>query len=125
MVLSEKEEIKIENWTADYGARLHDGVALAMDDQGMFITAGKNPIINLSLGEKITALFNLVGVNDKIRIEGEVVWINKYSNLYPKGFALKFSDVNIKMKDFREGINRSWVPEKRRNGESSVLNIPD
>jgi len=125
MVFGEAETIKIDNWTADYGARLYDGVILAMDDQGMFVTAGKNPIINLSLNERITALFSLVGIEEKIRVEGDVVWINKYSNLYPKGFAIKFTDIsNIKMKDLREAINRSWVPEKK-NGQLSVLNIPD
>jgi Tfp pilus assembly protein PilZ len=126
MVLSEAETITIDkNWTADYGVRLHDGIVLAMDDQGMFLTAGKKPVVNLKLGEKVSVLFNLVGVEEKIKTEGEVVWINKYSNLYPKGFAIKFTDVNVKMKDFREGIDRSWVPEKKTNGQLSVLNVPD
>ena len=120
----EIEEVPVdEGWTAEYAGKFHEGVAITMDTCGFLLAA--NPDRVPSLGEKVTAIFELNGVNEKVRVEAEVVWINKYSNQYPKGFAVKFTDVSVNAKTLIEGIAKSEVEIKKNGKGFNLLNIPD
>lgn len=126
LIHGEAEEINLQDgWTAEYAGRFHEGVAINMDSCGFL--ASSNPSRIPSLGEKITAIFELEGVQEKVRVEAEVVWVNKYSNQYPKGFAVKFNDVSVPAKDLISGIEKSETKVKlngKMNG-INLLNIPD
>jgi Tfp pilus assembly protein PilZ len=124
LIHSETEEIVIdEGWTADYVGRFIEGVALTMDVGGLLIATHPDRIP--SLGEKITAIFKLNSIEEKVNVEAEVVWINKYSNQHPKGFAVKFTDISTDKKTLLEGIDKSAIEIKKRNSDVNILNIPD
>lgn len=123
LVNGEAEEIKIGNWTTEYAGRFLEGVALNIDTGGMLIAV--NPDKIPYLGKRISAIFQLIGVNEKVMAEGEVVWTNKHSTAHPSGFAIKFADISINAKELREGIDRSYHPESTRINGASLMNIPD
>ncbi|KPJ57649.1 MAG: hypothetical protein AMJ42_04500, partial [Deltaproteobacteria bacterium DG_8] len=125
LIHGESEKINLEEgWTAEYAGRFHEGVALNIDSCGFLVAT--NPDRIPSLGETISAIFQLEGVNEKVKVEAEVVWVNKYSNQYPKGFAVKFTDVSVNAKTLRDGIDKSEEKVKLKgiNG-LNLLNIPD
>lgn len=118
LINSESEEINIEGWTTEYAGRFHEGVALNIDTYGMLIATNRVP----ALGEKVSALFNLKGISEKVKAEGEIVWTNVHCQHYPKGFAIKFADVTISVKALKEGIEQSWEEVVLK---ADLLNIPD
>jgi len=103
LINSESEEINVEGWTAEYAGRFYEGVALNIDTCGMLIATNRVPI----LGEKVSALFKLKGFVEKIKADGEIVWTNEHCPHYPKGFAIKFTDITLNAKSLKEGIENS------------------
>ena len=125
LVQGEEKKITVDKdlgWTAEYAGKFNEGVALNIDINGLLVAT--NPDKAPSVGSKIIAVFELERIG-KIQVEGDVVWVNKYSPHYPKGFALKFSDVSTNAKKLREGIDNSYVPEVKVMNGADVLSIPD
>jgi len=112
-----------EGWTAEYAGQFIEGVIITIDIHGFVIATSPDsaPII----GDKVTAVFKLHGIEQKIQIDGDVVWVNKYSPHYPKGFAVKYTNLSIKIKDLRTGMDNSYEPTIISSRGSDIMAIPD
>lgn len=118
------DEISLdEGWTAEYAGQFIEGVIITIDIHGLVIAT--NPDNAPIIGDKITAVFQLHGIERKVQIDGDVVWVNKYSPHYPKGFAVKYTDLSIRVKDLRTGMDNSYEPVTLSSSGSDIMTIPD
>ena len=115
---SEVEEVPIGNWTAELHGKVHEGVVRNMDLLGLFVECAK-PV---KLNEKVTVQFNLEGIEKKVQVRGETVWSNEFGSEWPRGFAIKFIDTNMKLEVLSKVIKKIKVNETK---DSSLVNIPE
>lgn len=117
---SEVEEIPINGkWTAELHGKVHEGVVRNIDLLGVFIECAKPA----KLHEKVTVQFNLEGIKEKVQVRGETVWSNEFGTEWPKGFAIKFLDTNVKMEALDKAIKKIKVESNGNDG--NLVNIPE
>jgi Tfp pilus assembly protein PilZ len=115
---SEVEEVPIGNWTAELHGKVHEGVIRNLDLLGLFVECAK-PV---KLNEKVTVQFNLKGIEKKVQVRGETVWSNEFGTDWPRGFAIKFIDININLEVLNKAIRKIKEHEKK---DSNLVNIPE
>lgn len=117
---SEVEEVPIDGkWTAELHGKVHEGVVRNMDLLGLFVECAKPAKLN----EKVTVQFNLDGVEEKVQVRGETVWSNEFGTEWPKGFAIKFLDINISLELLNKAIKN--MKEHVKKKDSNLVNIPE
>ena len=116
---SDVEEVPIGNWTAELHGKVHEGVVRNIDLLGLFIECAKPAKLN----EKVTVQFDLEGIKEKVQVRGETVWSNEFGTDWPKGFAIKFIDINVKMEALDAAIKKIKV--ENGNGKDDLVNIPE
>lgn len=115
---SEVEEVNIDgNWTAELHGKVHEGVIRNIDLLGLFIECAKPAKLN----EQVTVQFNLNGIGEKVQVRGETVWSNEFGSEWPKGFALKFIDLNVSLELLSKAIKNA----KNVIGQERLVNIPE
>jgi len=113
---SESKEVTIDsNWSTEYNAHTHEGVVKNIDYKGMFVVAA-HPV---KLSEIVTIQLELPGYHEKVQFRGVVVWVNRYAEDYPKGFAVKFQDISISVKILRECIEKVIIVDDK------FVNLPE
>ncbi|MBW2072430.1 MAG: PilZ domain-containing protein [Deltaproteobacteria bacterium] len=77
--------------------------ALNLSESGMLIET-KSPA---PLAERVTVAFKISEEQEPVEVDGEVVWVNKYSANYPFGMAVKFQGLqNDTQEMIRDYVNK-------------------
>jgi uncharacterized protein (TIGR02266 family) len=103
------------------GEESNQARALNLSADGMLIET-QDPA---RLAERVGVVFKIPGSDDEIKLDGEVVWVNKYSPSYPVGMAIKFISIEPKIlrtiREYVEKVLESPHPAQKQ----SIISIPD